>query len=393
MNEPIHCFLDESGDPNFPAGAQGRSTHFVLAAVIVTESNLERVRAEADAVRAAHFGTGEMKAKARAMRRVETRRAVVDAIAALDASFAVVAVDKRELYDDSPLVAWKKSFLKYTGNQLYRRLFASHDSVRVLADDYGRADYKDEFARYLAKRNRFDLFLPSSTFAFGDSATEPLIQAADIVAGTVMRSLRDGDDEDRAMVAQLREKLFTYIGWPPVYPPVEPPRQAGEQAERDATVRNHALSKAGRYLEEHREAYDALTVARVATLDRLVYAAQFDEASSFVNAGTLVQMIREMRLESPVSKRWLSSSVIGPLRDEGVVITGSSRGYAIPFRSDELDEHARDVRTKAVPMLRRLSRYRADLYNSTGGAIDILASGDLEDVRRLVNVLEGPGTE
>ena len=69
------------------------------------------------------------------------------------------------------------------------------------------------------------------------------------------------------------------------------------------------------------------------------------------------------------------------------MITGSSRGYAIPFRADELDEHARDVRTKAVPMLRRLARYRADLHRRTGGDIDLLAGPQLDLVRRLVESL------
>ena len=37
MTDPIHCYLDESGDPHFPAGDPGKSTHYVLAAVVVTE--------------------------------------------------------------------------------------------------------------------------------------------------------------------------------------------------------------------------------------------------------------------------------------------------------------------------------------------------------------------
>ena len=387
--EPLYCFLDESGDPHFPAGEQGKSTHYVLGGVAVPESRLDAVRDEADALRREYFGSGEMKADARSLRRdPERRRALVEGVAALDASFVAVAVDKREVMEDGPLAKWKRSFIKYTGSQLYRRLFTSHDTVRVVADEYGTEAYQEEFGRYIAARRIPDLFLPSSSFAFEDSAAEPLIQAADVVVGTLFRALRDGTDEDRAMVGLLRPRLHTFISWPPVFVPVEPPPRAGEQRERDAEVRDYALSQAARYLVDHRDDDGPLEVARVATLDRLVFAAQLDEGSSFVHADEIIVGLKSLGLPFAVSKRWLSSEVIGPLRDDGVVITGSGRGYAIPFGAADLDEHALDVRSKAIPMLRRLSRYRADLALRTGGRVDLLASTELDDVKRLVETLD-----
>lgn len=386
--EPLHCFLDESGDPHFPAGAPGKSTHYVLGGVAVQESRLGEVRAAADAVRQEHFGLGEMKADARSLRRnPEKRRALVEAIAELNVSFAVIAVDKRAIREDGPLAKWKPSFVKYTGSQLYRRLFASHDTIRIFADEYGTEEHQAEFERYLAARSIPDLFLATSTFAFAGSRTEPLIQAADVVSGTVFRAFRDGTDEDRALVGLLRPRLHTFISWPTVFVPVEPPLRAGEQAERDMQVRDFALRQAARYLREHRDDEDPLEVARVATLDRLMFASQLDEGSSFVHADEILDHLCELGPRN-IGKRWLSSEVIGPLRDDGVVITGSSRGYTIPSGASDLDEHARDVGSKAVPMLRRLSRYRSDLALSTGGAIDLLASADLADVKRLVKALD-----
>ena len=387
--EPLYCFLDESGDPHFPAGEQGKSTHYVLGGIAVPESRLDAVRAAAGDLQREYFGKGEMKAGARSLNRdPEKRRALVEGIAALEASFVAVAVDKREVIEDGPLAKWKKSFIKYTGSQLYRRLFTAHDTVHVVADEYGTEAYQNEFGRYIEARRIPDLFLASSSFSFGDSKADPLIQVSDIVSGTIFRALRDGTDEDRALVALLRPRLHTFISWPPVFVPVEPPPRAGEQRERDAEVRDYALSQAAWYLTDHREDNAPLSVAQVATLDRLVFAAQLDEGSAFVHADEIIVGLRALGLPFAISKRWLSSEVIGPLRDAGVVITGSSRGYAIPFQASDLDEHALDVRSKAVPMLRRLSRYRADLALRTGGRIDLLASTELNDVKRLVEALD-----
>lgn len=388
MPQPIHCFLDESGDPHFPAGEQGKSTHYVVAAVIVADDRLADVRAESEAIRIDHFGAGEMKAGARSLRRdPERRRAIVEALAELDVSYAVVAVDKQEMYEDSPLAKWKRSFLKFTARQLLQRLYGTYDQVRVVADEYGRANYQDEFDRYV--RKRLGLFAEGSDFAFGDSEQEPLIQVADFVAGTVFRAHRDHTDEDRALVGILRDRMHTFIAWPVVFAPVDPPRRSGDQADRDRAVRDLALRSAARYVGANRDSTDPITVARVVCLDRLIYAAQFDEQSSFVHADELTAQVAGLRLQGVnLSTRWLSANVIGPLRDEGVVISGSSQGYAIPYRADELDAHARDVRSKAIPMLRRLARYREDLLIRTAGDVDLLDAPGLATVKRMVEALQ-----
>ena len=393
MSEPVHCFLDESGDPHFPAGEKNRSTYYALAAVVVADDELEAVRERADAVRHEHFGDGEMKAGARTFKNHPgKRRAIIESLAELPVSFAVICVNKAELFDDGPLATWKRSFLKYTARLLLERLYGTHDAVRVVADEYGRDRYQEEFRRYVD--SRLGLFADASDFAFGDSKAEPLIQVADFVAGTVLRAQRDGTDEDRALLGLLRPRIHTYIAWPVVSPPVEPPRRAGEQAVRDQAVRDLALNAAGRYLGAHRDSSDPVTAARVVSLDRLLFAAQFDESSSFVHADELNREIAKLGLQGvSLSPRWLSANVIGPLRDEGVVISGSSRGYAIPYRADDLDAHARDVKSKAVPMLRRLLRYRQDLSTRSAGSVDLLGANDLAELRRLVEALDGlPGT-
>lgn len=389
MSDLIHCFLDESGDPHFPPGEAGRSDHYVLAAVLIAEDKLAAVRIQADAIRREHFKTGEMKAGARSLtRKAARRRAVVEALAELDVSYAVIAVDKREVLEDGPLATWKKSFLKYTARQLLRRLYATSSRVRVVADEYGSEEYQAEFDRYV--RTKQGLFAEGSDFTFGDSKAEPLIQVADFVAGTVLRALRDRTDDNRALIGLLRSRMHTYLAWPTVYAPVEPPRGIGEQAQRDRAVRDLALKASARYLDASRDSKDPLTVARVACLDRLLFAAQFDPASSFVHADELEPELRKLGLPGVVpSSRWLSAHVIGPLRDEGVVISGSSRGYAIPYSADDLDSHARDVRSKTIPMLRRLARYREDLAVQSAGEVDLLGSKKLADLRSLVEALSG----
>lgn len=390
MNNSIHCFLDESGDPHFPAGESGRSSHYVLASVLVTSERLAAVRDHADSIRREHFGNGEMKAGTQSRRKDSSRRvAIVTALAQLDVAFAVIAVDKGELADDGPLAAWKKSFLKFTARQLLERLYGTHDEVHVVADEYGRASYQHEFERYVG--NRLGLFGGGSTFEFGDSKTEPLIQVADFVAGTVFRAQRDKTEEGRTLLGLFRPRIHTYIAWPTIFRSVEPVRGFCPDAARDHAVRELSLESAHRFLAANRGSRDPEVAARVACLDRLLFTAQFDERTAFVSARELTSVVGTSSggRDKP-SSRWLSGSIIGPLRDAGVVISGSPKGYAVPFRAAELDAHVHDVRSKTIPMLRRLSRYRDDLRLRTKGSVDLLDGPHLSDVRSLVDLLNDP---
>lgn len=392
----LYAFFDESGDPNFPVDEPDRSAHYVVGGVLVPEDRTAEARSAADAVRREHFGPGEMTFKSRAMskaRNAAKRRAVVEAVADLPVTFAVVGVDKRAVRPGSPLERYKRTFTKFTGRVLFERLYASHEALHVVHDEHGSEEYMEGFNDYVNSRAMPDLFRARSTFCFEDSEAEPLVQAADIVVGTVFRLLRDPSAaEYRRLFELLRPRLHVYATWPMVYAPVEPPPSESERAEADRVVRDHALSQAARYLDEHRADDDPVSIASVAVLDRLVYASQFDPDTNSVHAAELVHALKGFGFPFDINDRWLRAEVIGPLRDDGVVIAGSHNGYVIPRTMDELDDHARQVRTIAVPMIKRLARYRADLFNRTGGDLDLVGSGDMDEVRALVDALGDPRT-
>lgn len=243
MAEALRCYLDESGDPNFPIGDGGGSSHYVLGGVALPESRVASIRAEAEAIRKRFFQTGEMKAGAKSLRKnPKRRRELIESISELDAAFVAVAVDKRRIFEDGALAKWKKSFLKYTGGRLWSRVLQVHDRVHVVSDEHGSVAFMDEVKRYVAKRHVPSLFTEQSTFDFVDSKSDALVQVADLFAGTVMRAVRDGGEDDLAMLALLRNRVQTFVTWPTVFLSAEPVIGSGEQYERDRACQAKCVS-------------------------------------------------------------------------------------------------------------------------------------------------------
>ena len=106
---PILAFVDASGNTDLDTEKEGATAFFILTAVLVPGDCAQKLRAEADGVRARHFGRGEMKSSL--VRGDDKRRyKVIADIADLDFQFITLIVDKRRLSHESGL-AHKGSFI------------------------------------------------------------------------------------------------------------------------------------------------------------------------------------------------------------------------------------------------------------------------------------------
>jgi biotin operon repressor len=83
-------------------------------------------------------------------------------------------------------------------------------------------------------------------------------------------------------------------------------------------------------------------------------------------------------------------SVVSALRDAGVVVGTSPKGYKLPVCERDMDRFARHTNTIVPPMLARVQRAREDLKLASLGQIDILDSPAFDRLRRLVESLDSP---
>jgi hypothetical protein len=185
-SKQVLVLIDESGDAGFKL-ARGSTPHFIVAMVIFDDfKEAERTSEIIEAARVSlrikpEFKFNKCSAK--------VKDEFFLAVAACKFTVRAIAIDKAKIYSDNLRENkemfynfFVKSLLQHDGNALV--------GARVKIDGSGDREFKRELAAYL-KRESAEGKIVSVKFA--ESHRDNLIQLADMVAGAIARSYREGD--------------------------------------------------------------------------------------------------------------------------------------------------------------------------------------------------------
>lgn len=195
-------YVDESGDAGLKL-AQGSSTHFVIALVALTDEEeilalnqrIVLLRRELQLSPAFEFKFNKCGR--------DLRLAFLKAIAPYDFFYYGIVINKAALYGEGFKV--KESFYKYATQLLFLNARESLTDARVFIDASGERDFRRGFVSYLKKKVNADK-RHIRNVSFWDSATNGLIQAADMIAGALNRSYGvKPDKNDYRTVIRHRE--------------------------------------------------------------------------------------------------------------------------------------------------------------------------------------------
>ncbi|OJH35154.1 DUF3800 domain-containing protein [Cystobacter ferrugineus] len=383
-----HAFVDEYGDPSIQVEKDGVSTYYIVTAVLIDEENLEPARSEVSAIRARHFGKGEMKSSG--VGRDDARRCrVLKELARLPFRFVSLVVDKRQVRKDSGLI-FKQPFIKFVHRQLFEKLYRAHPDLVMLGDKHGHKKFMDGFEGYVRRNVEQDLFR-RPTFSFGDSKEEPLLQLADFITGTIGR-LYDPKRETAAaadFIELLRDNATLVLTWPPEDRPIASLGGGGTKADR--AIREYCLRQVFGFLAKHSAPQCPSEAAQVAVAEHLLFHFQSISETEYVPTGRLREFLIERGIAKFEEQQQFRSGVIAKLRDQGIILASSSKGYKIPASVRDLMDFVERTDTVVHPMIGRLERARTSVRLLTDGAVDIIGDDRFEYLRVLLD--RGPLTK
>lgn len=369
--ECLRVFVDESGDEHLNT-ASGAAKNYVLAAVIVREDDLNSVIATANSVRHRYFQTGEMKSS-RIGNNLSRRCKVLQSFS--ESSFHVVAfcVPKERLPRDSPL-RFAQVFLKYTAQKLCIHL-PKRQEVEVIFDKKGRISFQDEFKTYLKERFPQNDLFHAVHFDVADSKDNVLVQLADLFAGSVAKQYMAREPE----LLRILSKKVTVWEWPTGRDWGLIVRCEGIN-QFDAVVRREAFRRAWQFMEAS-DAEDENVSLRQLFLKWLIDHSTEDDVEFLFSDQISLRFKNEFALT--IDRQAIRNKIVGPLRDAGVLIASSSKGYRLPNAVRDIHRYVGLCNSQIPPALSRLRRAREIILSSTTGALDILVNDDA--LRRAVD--------
>lgn len=382
----IFAFIDESGNHDLNIEKNGTSDYFLVAAIILNESDIDKVTIEVEKIRKKHFQTGEIKSNGIKNNDQHQRRIrILSDILTLDFKFYALAVKKSDVIKDSGL-QHKPTFFKFCNSLLYKQLFRSHAELKIFADEHGNREFIESFKKYIETRHKPDLFWGSDIDMI-DSKNNVLIQLADFVVGSLAQIYEQkGNPALREICLRLiKEKALHIIEWPTKYQTHFAPLI--QSNEFDSLIYTHSLAQADIFINENEEAFDIETKLQTAVLRHLVFISRFDEDRSYISTNEILDHLRSLGF-SEINEQAIRSTIIAKLRDRGVLISSCNQGYKIPKKYEDLIDFVNRVNGLVLPLIERLRKARNSYLQASLGKTDLLTGTNYPDLVAFVEHLD-----
>jgi hypothetical protein len=196
-------FIDDSGDPGFKLD-RGSSSHFVIACVIFDD----KLDAEEVALIMKKYRRELGWPEEREFKFNKTKKSIVEEllkrVSKSNFRIRAICIDKSKIFSPS-LKNNVDSFYNYAIKEvLSKTTRLSEADIRL--DGHSGREYKNSAATYL-RREVNSSSKKISKLRFVDSNTNNLIQLADLVAGSILRSQQDKKSDNKTYIKILKTRM------------------------------------------------------------------------------------------------------------------------------------------------------------------------------------------
>lgn len=373
MSDNIIAYIDESGGYGFDFTKGGNSSCFIVCAVLIKKSDKESLNIHLTEIRKKYFGGGEIKSnhiKGNHQRRIK----ILNEIITLPFTFVALIVNKEDVFTDSGIRKSKKTFYKFIDQLLYNELRGPFSHLSITADEVGNNEFCSEFNKYVqSKRTQISLF-DKEIFTLVNSKDENGVQLADLIAGTLSYIYEKNKNttvpNSIDYLRILNRKISRITFFPNSYD-----ENLFEHKEGDTNYSQEismiAYRKAKSFIDYHQKDNDDDISCQVYVLKYLMFRFKYNQLRKYIPTKELINSLRSNGYDIK-SEQIFRSRIIGKLRDNGVIISSSSKGYKLPSSESEIMDYYQHVNGVVVPMLNRLNICNQLLKMGTKNNIDYI---------------------
>lgn len=386
--ERVYAFTDEYGAFGWDIDNPSVSTHFIITAIIVKESALNEYTEKAEALRKKHFQTGEIKSQKVGSNHYR-RKQIIDDLVDIPFSFFSVCIDKKKCLENMSMkgLQYKQVFYKFMNNIVHRELRRAFPKITIVADEIGTSDYMQSFCEYVSKHQDMPNLFGDASFSFQNSTQDVRIQIADFISGTlayVFDYHKKADDAPNYLKI-LQSKIINIEFYPKTYDTYVLENSAIAEG-YDEDIAKLCFSQAVKFVEHNADADDPERKAQVIVLQYMLFRFMNNDTRGYIYTGELKSRLNNSEM-SGISDSTFRLRIIGKLRDQGVIIASSQKGYKIPSKQSELYDFINHDAKIVLPMLSRLKKCRDLIKLGTANELDLLDHTEYEQLKAFFDAI------
>lgn len=371
----IYAYIYEFGAYGFDFEKENVSSHFIVAAAIINESDKDYVVAEVEKIRKQHFQAGEIKSKKVATNH-KRRKEILSQILKLPVRYIVLVVDKTAIFENGGLRKSKSVFYKFLNEHLYQTLRDSYSHIEICADETGDNEYQKSFVNYVKMKTAAKQLslLDDSSFGFDNSKQNVLIQVADFIAG----SLAYDFDQKKKILAEgnnyveyISEKTNMIKHFPRRFEEMLEETKKISIGDDEPQIMDICYRKALSVLHELENRDDDNCRMQYLVLNYLLFRFTSNPTRTYISTNELKLFLNDNGIEIK-SDQTFRNKIIGKLRDRGVILASSQKGYRIPKSIKDIENYINHDKNVILPMISRLKKCYEGMITGSNGEIDLL---------------------
>ncbi|MBP1617956.1 MAG: hypothetical protein H6Q14_1783 [Bacteroidetes bacterium] len=377
----VKAYIDEFGNSGLDFDNLQNSTHFIVTAIIVDTESIPKINEDLEKIRVINFQQGEIKSS-KVGDNDSRRIRILKEICSLDFTIYAVIVDKRQLYSEG--FRYKKSFYKFIHSLVDRELYKTFPNLEIIADEHGGNSFMTEFIEYIRKNHIPDLFNQSS-FRFSNSKDLSIIQIADFISGTLARCYDETkiSDSKETFLSIISDKVINIKLWPNNYKPYT--YDPKDFKDFSPVISELGINLAQQYIDKKSGSREPMILDQIVCLQYLMFYFKNINPTYYVPTFELINRVTKVRMSKMISMHYFRSKIIGPLRDNGVIIASCSKGYKLPSCESDLYDFLNHSNSIIVPMISRIDKARQAVLLATQKEIDILDKSEYQNLKNLIN--------
>lgn len=386
--ERVYAFTDEYGAFGWDIENPSVSTHFIITAIIVKESELDSFIEKTEALRRKHFQTGEIKSSKIGKDNNRRIRILAD-LQDIPFSIFSVCVDKKECLENMNIegLRYKKTFYKFMNNIVHKELRRAFEKITVVADEIGSNEYMQSFCRYVNNHQETPDLFGDAQFSFENSKYDVRIQMADLISGTLAyvydRHKKTKDTPDYLKI--LKKKIIRVELYPKTFETYMFENSVIAK-DYDEDIAKLCFAQAAKFVKHNADEVDIEIKAQVIVLQYLLFRFMNNDTRGYIYTQELKGQLVNTELCNMTDTAF-RTRIIGKLRDKGVIIASSQKGYKIPSKRSELNDYINHDAKIVIPMLARLKKCRDLVKLGTVNGLDLLEPPEYAQLRTYFDAL------
>lgn len=155
----------------------------------------------------------------------------------------------------------------------------------------------------------------------------------------------------------------------------------------DKDIAKICFAQAVKFVEHHKDSDEDEIKAQVIVLKHLLFRFMNNDTRGYIFTRELQEQLKTAGL-GPISESTFRMRVIGKLRDQGVIIASSQKGYKIPSKQAEMYDFINHDAKIVIPMLSRLKKCRDLIKLGTVNELDLLDHPEYTQLRGYLDGIE-----